>query len=256
MFQRKKTRKNVLLLHQDDARALCFAWWLSEDRWKDFSPLRRAAEMGNAFACSVFSGQVLGKNNEQAFRLAQLAATKHERDGFYLLGCCFLHGYYGCEKDITLAKENFLIAAELGDVLAADAYGRLLGELDPTRWLWLGRAALRGFPSSFLQLFSEQVEQFFSGSGNAAIVFLIGRALKGKLDMEKKEIFGNGYCFDDFNGHANQAVSFYDSQIKSTRLAIDTWTLVSTRLHLIKDLRIYIGKIVWELRFEANYGFD
>ena len=107
---------------------------------------------------------------------------------------------------------------------------------------------------SFLIFFSEQVEQFFSGSGNATIVFLIGRALKGNIDMEKKEIFGSHRpTFDSRIGPSNQAVSFYESQIKSARLAVDTWTLVATRLHLIKDMRIYIGKMMWEARFEANY---
>ncbi len=84
-------------------------------------------------------------------------------------------------------------------------------------------------------------------------MFLIGLALKGNIDMEEKEIFGDGYDFDSGIGPANQAVSFYDSQIKSARLAVDTWTLVATRLNLIKDMRIYVGKMIWDARFEANY---
>ena len=87
-------------------------------------------------------------------------------------------------------------------------------------------------------------------------MFLIGRALKGNIDEEKERIFGYAYEFDSRVGPANQAVSFYDSQIKSARLAVDTWTLVSTRLHIIKDMRIYIGKMIWEGRFEANYMID
>ncbi len=58
--------------------------------------------------------------------------------------------------------------------------------------------------------------------------------------------------FDSRIGPANQAVSFFSSQIKSARLAVDTWTLVATHLHLIKDMRIYIGKMICEARFEAN----
>ncbi len=142
---------------------------------------------------------------------------------------------------------------ELGRVIAAAYYGDLLGESDPVCWLWYERAALRGRHLPFLVSFSKQVDKFFSGSGNVTIMFLIGRALNGNIDMEKKEIFGANYNFDLFIGPANQAVSFYSSQIKSARFAIETWTLVSTRLHLIKDLRIYIGKLIWEARFEANY---
>ncbi len=141
-----------------------------------------------------------------------------------MLGRCFRDGI-GCEKDLNLAKQNFLIAAELGHVWAASEYGDLLGEFDPFRWFWWSRAALRGYPDSFLGSFSEQVEQFFSGSGNATVVFLIGRALKGNIDMEKKEIFGPipfHLAFDSLIDPANQAVTFYSSQIKSARLAVDT----------------------------------
>ncbi len=251
----KEDAREVFLSFENDALALCFAWLLSDGRWIDLSVLRRASEMGNAFACSILSREVFGENKEEAFRSAQLAAAQHERDGFRWLGYCFLNGV-GCEEDLNLAKDNNLIAAELGHVGAAVEYGRLLYVFDPARWLWLERAALRGRPHSFLDSFSEQVKQLFSGSGNATIVFLIGRALKGNIDMEKKEIFGDDWRFDSLIGPANQAVSFYSSQISSARLGVDTWTLVATRLHVIKDMRIYIGKMIWEARFEANYVIE
>ena len=153
-----------------------------------------------------------------------------------------------------IAKENLLIAAELGHIYAADSYGRLLGNSDPTCWIWLGRAALRGLPDYFLGSFSEQVKQYFSGSGNASIMFLIGRALKGSIDMERKRIFRDGYNFDFLIGPANQAVSFYSSLTECARLAVDTWTLISTRLHLIKDMRIHIAKMIWDLTLEAQFS--
>ncbi len=145
---------------------------------------------------------------------------------------------------------------ELGHVYAAHDYVYLLDESDPARWFWSGRAALRGMPYSFLAYFSKQVDLFFLGFGNATIVFLIGCALKGNIDAEKERIFGKDYNFYSWISPANQAISFSDSQIKSARLAIDTWTLVSTRLHLIKDMRIYIGKMIWEARFEASYKIE
>ena len=249
---KKEDAREALLWHQDDSRALCFAWCLTDNRKLDLTLLRRAAEMGNAFACSTLCFEVWAENKEEAFRLAQLAAIQHERDGFYLLNCCSRDGI-GCERDLNSEKENSLIAAELGFVFSARNFGHLLNESDPHRWLWWSRAALRGNPGSFLDSFSKQVDLFFSGSGNATVVFLIGRALKGNIDMEKKRIFGSDYNFISLIGPANQAVSFYSSQISAARLAVDTWTLVLTRLHLIKDIRIYIGKMIWEGRFEANY---
>ncbi len=169
-----------------------FAGWFADDREDPLLLLRRAAEMGNAFACSTLCEQIdfinyeENQDDEEFFCLAQLAALQHERDGFCWHGECFADEI-GCEEDLDLAKQNILIGAELGHIWAADRFGYLLDESDPVRWLWLGRAALRGLPYSFLDSFSKQVNLFFSGSRNATVVFLIGRALKGEIDMEKKE---------------------------------------------------------------------
>ncbi len=244
--------RKVFLSFENDARALCFAWCLTDDREEDLSLLRRSSEMGNAFACSTLCEQVWIENKVEGFRLAQLAASEHERGGFFWLGHCFRLGI-SCKKDLFLAKENYLIAGEVGHGDAAVEYGFLLDESDPACWIWLGRAALRGWAFSFLDHFAKQVDQFFSGAGNATVMFLIGRALKGNIVMEKTEIFGANYYFESNIGPANQAVSFYSSQIKAARLAVDAWTLVATRLHLIKDMRILIGRMIWEARFEANY---
>ena len=247
--------KKVFVCCEDDTLALCFAWCLAVDREEDLSLLRCSSEMGNAFACSMLSRELWRGNEEEGFRLDQVAAAQHERDGYFSLGFCFREGS-GCEKNLNLAKGNFLSAAELGNVSGADNYGSLLDESDPDCWLWRSRAALRGWAFSFLDHFAKQVDQFFSGSGNATVVFLIGRALKGNINMENRQIFGESYKFDSLIGPANQAVSFYSSQIKAARLVVDTWTLVTTRLHVIKDMRIYIGKMIWEARFEANYMIE
>ncbi len=249
----KEEARKVFLLNQDDARALCFAWALSANRGQDLSLLQHAAEMGYAFAVSKLSTFCArDETMQECFRLIQVAAAQHERNGYFSIGLCLLGGI-GCEKNLSLAKENLLIAAELGVAPAAAYYGKVFDELPHTRWLWLGRAALHGSPDSFLDSFSEEVETFLTGSGNATVMFLIGRGLKGNVNVEKKEIFGSHRHFDSLIGPANQAFSFYDSQIKSARLAVDTWTLVATRLHIIKDMRVFIGKMIWEARFEANY---
>ncbi len=189
----KEDVRKVFLSHENDGRALCFAWWLTANRQSFLSLLRSASELGDAFASSTLCEQRASINNEERFfRLAKVAAAQHERDGFFELGCCFRDGI-GCEEDYKLAKKQYLIAAELGHVFAACEYGHRLKDSDPARWLWWSRAALRGSHYWFLAAFSKQVEKFFSDSGNATVVFLIGRALKGNIDMEKKEIFGDDY---------------------------------------------------------------
>ncbi len=252
----KEEARKVFLLFQDvDARAVCFAWCLTDGVRNDLSLLRRAAEKGNAFACATLYREVWLMNTEEAFRLAQYSAAQHERDGLFYLARCLVDSR-GCEKNLALAKENFLIAAELGDVFAASECSYHVDACDPARWVWFSRAAVSGFPDSFLESFSKPVQEFFSGSGSASIVFLIGRALKGNIDVGEEEIFGTtpfSLNFDLVVGFANQAIAFYDSQVKAARLAVDTWAQVATRLRLIKDMRILIGKMIWEARFEANY---
>ncbi len=243
----------VLLSQPDDARALCFAWWLSDD--EDSLLLCRAVEMDYAFARSTLGRNLFDQGKEETYCFAKAAAARGERDGFYLLGRCF-HSGVGVAKDLSLAKENYLIAAELGDDDAAVDLAHLLVESDCARWIWLGRGASRGSPFSFLDSFSDQVERFFSGAGQASVVLAIGHALKGEVDMGKRQLFGTNYRYTFCVGSANQAVSFYNCQIKAARHAVDAWMLVAIRVGIIKDMRVCIGKMIWEARFEANYAIE
>ena len=259
----KEEARNVLFSFQNDALALCFAWHLSNagERRLDLSLLHRSVEMGCAFACSSLFTQIGYETRKKHFHLVQSAVKQHERDGFNYLGWCLSYGV-GCKSDMELAKRNFLISAELGCVEAALNLGSTASADDPDCWMWRTRAALIGSPFLFLDFFSTSVEQFVAGSGNNTVMFLIGRALKGSINYEKKEIFGeqssfqlfgDDIGFDDWVGPAKQAVSFYDSQVKSARLAVDTWTLIGIRNGVVKDIRKLIGKMIWEGRFEAKY---
>ncbi len=250
----KEDAREVFLQCENDPRALCFAWWMTDG--DDSSLIRRAAEMGYAFACAALCQELWFQSKEEVLLLAKVATSKGEREGFYWLGRCY-HLGVGEVRNLILAKQNFFVSAELGDVSAALQFALLLDQSDPACWIWFARVALHGSPLHlFHRSFAKQVLRFFSGSGNATVVFLIGLALKGNIDVKKKMIFGDDYNFDSLIGPANQAVSFYDSQIRSARVAVDTWTLVATRLNLIKDMKIVIGKIIWEGRFEANYKIE
>ena len=247
----KEDAQEVLLRCENDARALCFAWCLRYS--DDSSLLDRASDRGCAFACSTLCWHLWDENKEEAFRFAKLAAGLLERDGFFWLGRCYRDGV-ACEKDSTSAKENFLLAAELGHLKAAGALRSMLDSSAPPAWIWMSRISLRGFPNSFLISFKTQVKRFISGAGNATVVFLIGHALNGKIDVEKKCMFGQQMInFENSVERAKQAVCFYQQQVKSARLAVNTWTMVGIRLGVVKDMRIFIGRMIWERRFEANY---
>ncbi len=239
--KRREQARNVFLAHEDDARAVCFAWWmLSDDEAvADLSMLRHAADMGYAFALSTLA------SHEDSRRLALAAVSKGERDGFFQLGHLLCHE----DKNLALGKENLLIAAELGELNAVGEYGLSFGEFDPERWLWLGRAALRGYFTNFLELFPKQILE----RSSPVKLFLIGRALKGNVDVENQRIFGVKFDFIIVTDVSQRAVNFYMCQVESARLAVDAWVVIGKRLGVVKDIRRVIASLIWDARFEANY---
>jgi hypothetical protein len=99
----------------------------------------------------------------------------------------------------------------------------------------------------------ERMHNFNSGRGHATVIFAIGRALKGHIDSEKRAIFDDHKAFDTYIRPANQALQFYNFQLKSYRKAVDSWTLVGIRNKVVKDIRLMIAKMIWETREEARY---
>jgi TPR repeat protein len=234
-------------LGQKDGRALCFLWLF---KGGELSLPRRSAELGFAFAQALMAGQTDGK---ERFKFAQMAADQGERDGFYWLGQCFRDGE-GCEKQLDKAKENFLLASELGDVSGMLELGVLQDESDPQRWRWWGRVAGLGHSWNFLSKFVEQLELFNSGSGSAAVMFAIGQALQGHVNEGARTLFNNdGYMFDSLIGPAKQAIAFYNAQIKATKDAIKAWTLVGIHFNVVKDVRKLIAKLIWDSREQGLY---
>ncbi len=246
----KEEARAVFLSFETDARALCFAWFLSQSRSENLLLLRRASDLGCACAASALCFE--SKDPPESFCMARLAAKERERDGFFWLGFCFLEGR-GCVSDVEKAKQNFLISGSLGHVAGSMFYGRLLNETDLHRWSWLARP---GWSTWFQEAFLEVVHRVFDdGSGKSStVVFAIGCALKGKIDMEKKEILGNILMYDSLIGPANQAVSFYDEQTECARIAVNTWAIVGKRFGIAKDIRRLIGTLIWDARFEASYS--
>jgi hypothetical protein len=101
---------------------------------------------------------------------------------------------------------------------------------------------------------SDQIHNFNSGTGNAKVVFAIGRALKGHINNEQRTIFGKGYSFDACIRPATQALHIYELQLQSYRKAVDSWIIVGLRNKVVKDIRKMIGKMIWDAREEAEYS--
>jgi hypothetical protein len=254
----EEARDIFLALGENDARGLCFAALLggsdqdddSDEEEESVALLRRSAELGCALAQAKMAERT---DDEEGFRLATLAALQRERNSFCCLGWCFFYGE-GCEKNEDKARENYLIAAELGEVDSMTGVGGLWEESDLLRWYWWGQAAQLGQPYCFLENFSKLVHQFECGSGNALNVFQMGRALTGNVDVEERRIFRNERNFDDRIGPANTAISFYSSQLSDCRRAVDAWSHVGLRFNVVKDIRVLIGKLIWETRESVLFG--
>jgi hypothetical protein len=239
--------RDVFLAEEKKSPAsLCFAAVLYPG---DEALLRQSADLGYPLAQAKMAEETSG---EEQFRCAKFAASQRDRVGFFWLGICCEHNM-GCEKDLDKARECYLVAAQLGLVESMSAFGRLVDESDPLRWLWSGRAAELGQPGLFLGKFSELIEKFNSGSGNCAVMFQIGKALSGHASAEKGTIFGKSKKFDKLIGPANSAISFYKSQLYACRRAVDVWSVCAARIGVVKDIRVLIGKLVWETRDLALY---
>lgn len=246
----EEARDVLQSLGEDDKVAAFFCWILGGADWTDYSRLLRCAEHGNAFAQAWMCRR---SEKVERFKFARLAALQKERSAFYWLGDCYSEGE-GCESNFEEAKNCFLIGAELGDASAMVCLGDLLDDWDPKRWHWWGRAAGLGHRAGFRSDFMWQVLNFKSGIGSAPVVCAIGKALVGQIDVQKEEIFEDHENFFSLVGPAQQAVEFYQSQVKAARKAVDAWTCVGIRLNVVKDIRKLIGGLIWDARDLAEYG--
>jgi hypothetical protein len=207
-------KRDKFFLAAKTTRALCLAGVLGNG----VEEVRQAAVRGDAFAQSWMTKHTGG---EERFRWTGKSAAQGERDGFYWSGHFYRYGI-GCEEDAKRAKENFLVAAELGCLHAMDRLGELLDKDDPQRCVWFGRAASSdGASAPFLNEMGDQIRNFSSGTRNAKVVFVIGRALKGQIDNEKGTLFGHVWNFDTI-GLANRSLRFYEFQLRCYR---KQWTV-------------------------------
>lgn len=92
-----------------------------------------------------------------------------------------------------------------------------------------------------LDHFSEEVKR---QPRRSAIVFSIGRALKGRVDNERCRILNQQVDLRSIK-RANQAVSFFEDETKRSLDVVRTWTHVGIRLRVVKDVRVMIAKLVW-----------
>jgi TPR repeat protein len=119
--------------NRHDPRSLCFAALLlacdkDGEGLCDVSLLELSAEQGYAFVQAWMAFETRKENAE--FRWAQLSAAQGERDGYHALGYLHTRGDK-CEKNLGMAKYNYLRAANLGHCDARYRFAKLLDGANP-----------------------------------------------------------------------------------------------------------------------------
>lgn len=151
--------------------------------------------------------------------------------------------------------ENYRKAAEFshGNVISMVRYGQMLPN-NQLRWKYWGKAAIRGAPEEFFKHCAAEIK-----GSSVANVYEIGKTFHGRLNVEQQTLMGSKYRFSQCGFEASKAAIevFRALQRVPAKRAVDTWTLVGLRNHVVKDIRILIGKLIWE-DTEAQYecGFE
>jgi hypothetical protein len=75
------------------------------------------------------------------------------------------------------------------------------------------------------------------------------------INFDKKEYYCLGKYLTKVNIPRNKnifkiAIDIYHEQNIATRKMVDTFAMCAKRLGVCKDIRIYIGKMIWEFRNE------
>lgn len=237
-----------------DGKALLFAVLFCDVVNEDM--LIQSAELsGWAFAQAQVARWMWQEDGDIAFKYATKSALQHERDGSYWLAFCFEHGI-GCEIAYDKALEQYVFAAQMRHVSSMLSLAWFFDEADPKHWYWLGEAAVRGATFHFLSVFEKQVKTFetdVSGAaGLAPSIFVIGRYLHGRINVEKETIFGDTVENNQIEP-GNRAVEFFTAQCRAAREAVDQWTLLARSLGVVKDIRLLVAKMIWGSRESALY---
>ncbi|MBX9637191.1 MAG: hypothetical protein K2Q45_06540 [Nitrosomonas sp.] len=213
-----------------DARSLCFAGIVNND----LERIRRSANMGYAFAqvwlvvVSVAGGIFLG--NEESIYWAQKAANQGERDGFFLL-----YSLKHCLKSLQRA-------CALGHVESMVFYALDIRLREPLKSLeWLIQAAHCGNSLPLIIYVPKCVRET-----EPKKCMMIGRAVRGKL--QTKDIIFNHPVPHSVMYLFRMANVFFEDRLVQVRAAVDAWTIIARRLNINRDMRKYIGEMVWKKR--------
>lgn len=222
---------HFMSLDQTDARTFYFAWHCQPSL---AGLLKRSADMGYAFAQAKYQ---LHFAKDKTY--AEAACKQGERDGFHALA-----RYYALQNDMT---ENYWFAvrkaADLGYIDDIACVGDGFAQLNQEREaiIWYGKAAL---VLKFALL--NYCRKIFATT-TTANKYLLGKYAKLLIKKRDTRVWSTNSEKEKWKC-AKQASTFYDQQVTASRNAVQAWSICAKRLNIIKDMRVFIAKLVWKNR--------
>jgi hypothetical protein len=222
--------RDVLVTQGSDRRALFFAALFFDERHL----LLRSAEEGYAPAQALMPC----RTRVDAARVvwSQKSAAQNDRNGLHRFAICFEDGI-GCEADQGIALDLYRRAAELGQPDAQFEYALKAYEAsDVERYVWLGRAAGKGYHNAIIKLAEAAVEQNRPGR----ILFEIGAGLS-RVSVAQR----TSRTYHDFWSDMDRSINLFNTCVARAKAAIECWVLVARRLQVVKDMRNAVCKMLW-----------
>jgi TPR repeat protein len=236
--------KVVFLTQSNDMRATCFAGTVASF---DEVLVRQSAEAGYALAQALLAGR---GDRAEGLVWAQSAASQRDPMGLTRLAqFCWVGSV--CEKDQHKAKALYREAAEMGQVSAMYNHAkRGLAEMDPERYVWLGRAAALGHHAAGMELTLAAEKQLglFPVLQSGRLMFAIGEALQLHVSTTTETIFGLK-CDQLYLESAQKVAKLHAEWVEDARIAIQCWLMIGKRQRgANKDIRMMVAKLLWRDR--------
>jgi hypothetical protein len=136
-----------------------------------------------------------------------------------------------CEKDQHKATALYREAAEMGQVSAMYNHAkRGLAEMDPERYVWLGRAAASGHHAAGMELTLAAEKQLglYLVVHSGRLMFAIGEALHMHVSVAEETVFGLE-CDEQHLESAGKVIELYKGWVEGARRAIRCWIMVGKR---------------------------
>ena len=234
-----------------DGRAYCFLACFFNQPNIDYDWLIKAAEKKIPLAFALLGTKTTME--DQAFYFAQTAAHLGEREGYFRLALCYSLKKPHTAECVEHEKQNLLKAARLNCTYSMSRLVDLLNTDDMERWHWIFKAAKLGNIAHLVwYLWHER-----DNSMGKNVAFLFGFKFKkyGHLIRKhmKRPVIGLDLEHPKILHILNECDCLYTQQCASARFAIHTFSLCALRMNLYKDMRIFINKMVWAMRWSADY---